>query len=100
MPAIEVTTDHKKAPMFDTTTLLKQRFAALRTRAEFFSLRHVRQSSQHLSVRKNVAEPPSLSRDEGVMLTVRLKGVEAYAATADLSQQGLQLALQQAEELA
>ncbi|UVJ43726.1 TldD/PmbA family protein [Pseudomonas sp. LS1212] len=86
--------------MFDTTALLKQRFAALRSRAEFFSLRHVRQSSQHLSVRKNVAEPPSLSLDEGAMLTVRFNGVEAYAATGDLSQQGLQLALQQAEDLA
>ncbi|MBI3904093.1 MAG: TldD/PmbA family protein [Pseudomonas fluorescens] len=50
-----------------------------------------------MSVRKNVAEPPSLSRDEGAMLTVRVNGVEAYAATNDLSQQGLQAALERAE---
>ncbi len=46
--------------MFDFHPQLKQRFAALRTGAEFFSLRYVRESGQYLSVRKNVAEPPSL----------------------------------------
>jgi predicted Zn-dependent protease len=45
-------------------------------------------------VRRNVAEPP-FSQDEGAMLTVRV-GVEAYAATADMSQSGLQRALEQA----
>jgi predicted Zn-dependent protease len=86
--------------MFDFSAQLKQRFAALRSRAEFFSLRYVRQTSQHLSVRKNVAEPPHLSSDEGAMLTVRINGVEAYAATSDLSQRGLQSALEQAEQQA
>ena len=83
--------------MFDFYPQLKQRFAALRTRAEFFSLRYVRESGQYLSVRKNVAEPPSFMHDQGAMLTVRLKGVEAYAATNDLSQAGLQAALERAE---
>lgn len=86
--------------MFDSTALLQRRFAALRTRSEFFSLRHVRQSSQHLAVRKNIAEPPSLSSDEGVMITVRVNGVEAYAATGNLSQTGLQQALEHAESQA
>ncbi|WP_085580704.1 MULTISPECIES: TldD/PmbA family protein [unclassified Pseudomonas] len=86
--------------MFDFHPRLKQRFAALRTGAEFFSLRYVRESGQYLSVRKNVAEPPSLRRDEGAMLTVRVNGVEAYAATNDLSQQGLQAALDRAEQQA
>ncbi|WP_281211729.1 TldD/PmbA family protein [Pseudomonas fulva] len=86
--------------MFDSSTLLRQRFAALRSTADLFSLRHVRQSHQALSVRRNVAEPPALSQDEGAMLTVRINGVEAYAATADLSQSGLQRALEQAENLA
>ncbi len=86
--------------MFDSTALLQRRFAALRTHAEFFSLRHVRQSSQHLAVRKNIAEPPSLSCDEGVMITVRVNGVEAYAATGNLSQTGLQHALERAESQA
>jgi predicted Zn-dependent protease len=84
--------------MFDFSAQLKQRFAALQSRADFFSLRYVRQTSQHLSVRKNVAEPPHLSRDEGAMLTVRINGVEAYAATNDVSQRGLQAALEKAEQ--
>ena len=83
--------------MFDFYPQLKQRFDALRTRAEFFSLRYVRESGQYLSVRKNVAEPPSFSHDQGAMLTVRLRGIEAYAATNDLSQAGLQAALDRAE---
>ena len=83
--------------MFDFYPQLKQHFAALRTRAEFYSLRYVRESGQYLSVRKNVAEPPSFKHDQGVMLTARVKGVEAYAATNDLSQAGIQAALDQAE---
>ena len=86
--------------MFDSIALLRQRFAALRSTAELFSLRHVKQSHQALSVRRNVAEPPLFSQDEGAMLSVRVNGVEAYAATADLSQAGLQRALEQAEALA
>ena len=86
--------------MFDSSALLRQRFAALRSTAELFSLRHVKQSHQALSVRRNVAEPPLFNQDEGAMLTVRINGVEAYAATADLSQAGLQRALEQAEALA
>ena len=78
--------------MFDFCAQLKQRFAALQSTAQFFSLRYVKQTSQHLSVRKNVPEPPRLSTDEGAMLTVRVDGVEAYAATNDLSQRGLQTA--------
>lgn len=86
--------------MFDSSALLRQRFAALRSTAELFSLRHVKQSHQSLSVRRNVAEPPYFSQDEGAMLSVRVNGVEGYAATADLSQSGLQRALEQAEALA
>ena len=86
--------------MFDSSALLRQRFAALRSTAEFFSLRHVKQSSLSLSVRRDVAEPPFLHDDQGAMLSVRIRGVEAYAATADLSQSGLQRALERAESLA
>ena len=83
--------------MFDFCAQLKQRFAALQSTAQFFSLRYVKQTSQHLSVRKNVPEPPQLRTDEGAMLTVRIDGVEAYAATNDLSLRGLQAALERAE---
>ncbi len=64
---------------------LKHRFAALRSRAEFHSLRYVQRSGEYLSVRRNVSEPPHFSQDRGAMLCVRLNGVEAYAATNDLA---------------
>ena len=86
--------------MFDFYPQLKRCFAALHTRAEFHSLRYVRESEQFLSVRKNVAEPPYYSQDQGVMLTARVNGVEAYAATHDLTPAGLQAALERAEQLA
>jgi len=86
--------------MFDFTAVLQQRFAALHGSAEYFSLRYVRQNSQYLSVRKHIAAPPGATLDEGAMLTVRINGVEAYAATADLSQRGLQAALERAEQQA
>ncbi|MBD8492894.1 TldD/PmbA family protein [Pseudomonas syringae] len=86
--------------MFDFHATLTQRFAALRSQASFFSVRHVRRTHQHLSVRRNVAQPLALGLDEGVMITVRLAGVETYAATHDLSQRGLQAALERAEQLA
>ncbi len=79
---------------------LKHRFAALRSRAEFHSLRYVQRSGEYLSVRRNVNEPPHFSQDRGAMLCVRLNGVEAYAATNDLSAAGLQAALEQAERQA
>ncbi|WP_028631227.1 TldD/PmbA family protein [Metapseudomonas resinovorans] len=79
---------------------LRQHFAALTTRAEFHSLRIVRQTAEQAMLRRGVAEPPSLSQDLGAMLSVRLAGVEAYAATADLSPAGLQRALNKAEALA
>ncbi len=78
----------------------RQRFAALKTRADVHSLRIVRQRSEQTMVRRGVAEPPSLGLDMGAMLSVRVAGVEAYAATADLSPAGLQRALDKAEELA
>ena len=86
--------------MFDHHATLKKHFSALRTTAEFFSLRYVRESGHYLSVRKNVAAPPHLNHDEGAMLTVRVNGVETYAATHDISLPGLQAALERAEQQA
>ncbi len=79
---------------------VRQDFAALTTRAEFHSLRLVRQTGEHCMMRRGVAEPPSLTQDMGAMLSVRLAGVEAYAATSDLGVAGLQRALDSAEALA
>lgn len=41
---------------------LKHRFAALRSRAEFHSLRYVQRSGEYLSVRRNVNEPRTSAR--------------------------------------
>lgn len=76
---------------------LKQQFSTLRSRADFHALRIVRQSGEHCQVRRNVAEPPFFSSDLGAMLSVRIGGIEAYAATSDLSTAGLQRALDLAE---
>ncbi|MBT8765314.1 TldD/PmbA family protein [Metapseudomonas boanensis] len=79
---------------------LKQHFAALTTHAEFHALRIVRQTGEHCSLRRNVPEPPAFTDDLGAMLSVRIAGVEAYAATSDLSLAGLQRALEAAERQA
>ncbi len=86
--------------MFEAFATLKQHFAALHSDADYWSLRYVREDHQQLAMRKQVAEPPRFSRDQGAMLSVLIAGVEAYAATSDLSRQGLQAALQRAETLA
>jgi predicted Zn-dependent protease len=53
-----------------------------------------------VSVRNGRQEPLSLSSSRGAMVTVYHQGACAYAATADLSEQGLAKALDRATELA
>ncbi len=86
--------------MFAFSETLQRRFAALHSTADFWSLRHVRETTERYRVRRNVALAPSFSDDAGAMLSVRIAGVEAYAATSDLSLAGLQAALDKAEQLA
>ncbi|TBV07649.1 TldD/PmbA family protein [Phytopseudomonas dryadis] len=86
--------------MFAFSETLQRRFAALQSTADFWSLRHVRETTEHYWVRRHVAQAPSFGDDAGAMLGVRIAGVEAYAATSDLSQAGLQAALDKAEHLA
>ncbi|HEY1028718.1 MAG TPA: TldD/PmbA family protein [Pseudomonas sp.] len=86
--------------MFALADTLQHRFAALKSSADFWSLRHVQESRESYWVRRRVAQAPSFVDDAGAMLTVRIAGVEAYAATSDLSQTGLQAALERAEALA
>ena len=86
--------------MFALSDTLKRRFAALKSTADYWSLRHVRESRESYWVRRRVAQAPSFVDDAGAMLTVRIAGVEAYAATSDLSQAGLQAALEHAEQMA
>ena len=86
--------------MFALSDTLQRRFAALKSSADFSSLRHVHETRASYSVRRHVAQAPSFVDDSGAMLTVRIGGAEAYAATSDLSQAGLQAALERAEQMA
>lgn len=86
--------------MFALSDTLQRRFAALKSTADFWALRHVQEGRESYWVRRRVAQAPSFSLDGGAMLTVRIAGVEAYAATSDISQCGLQDALERAEAIA
>src|SRR5450755_3135947 len=71
-------------------------FAHLDCAADFWSLRMVDERAENYCVRKNVAQPPSMSLDSGAMLTVYAGGGYGYAATSDTSRAGLQAALDRA----
>ncbi|MCQ4319742.1 TldD/PmbA family protein [Stutzerimonas stutzeri] len=86
--------------MFDAFESLKARVSALRSEADFWSLRHVKSQTVNLGVTKSTPLPLQTVFDEGVMLTAQVGGFEAYAATSDLSSEGLQRTLAQAERLA
>ena len=75
---------------------IRQRFEQLRCDSAFWSLRYVDERSRYFCVRQDVPEAPSLERDLGAMLTVYDAGGYGYAATADLSVSGLQVALDRA----
>jgi predicted Zn-dependent protease len=71
-------------------------FAALKSSASFWSLRYKEENTESLAVRDDVAEPPRIASDRGVMLTAMVAGGCGYAATSDLSPAGLQGALDRA----
>jgi predicted Zn-dependent protease len=75
---------------------LQNDFKALRCTADFWSLRMVEERAENYCVRKNIAQPPSLTLDSGAMLTVYADGGYGYAATGDTSRAGLQAALDRA----
>lgn len=64
--------------------------------ADFWSLRYVEETSETYAVRKNVAQPFSASTDRGVMATVYANGGYGYAATGDVSLEGVREALARA----
>ena len=66
----------------------------------FISLRLVEQQSQSLAVTRNIIEPPSLRHTCGVMVCVQIEGQQAFAATSDISESGLQQALERARHIA
>jgi predicted Zn-dependent protease len=86
--------------MISSADALRQTFHQLRGAGDFWSLRMVDETADVYAVRKNVPQPPAMSRDRGAMLTVWADGGSGYAATSDLSRSGLQAALDRAAEWA
>ena len=82
------------------TTSFEATFKRLIPAVDFCSMRFVEETSEQLSVRQNVAEPPQSMRDCGVMITVIDKGGYGYAATSDLSESGLRAAIARAHQWA
>ncbi|VWC62363.1 peptidase C69 [Burkholderia lata] len=66
---------------------------ALRSDADFWSLRIVDETIDEHAVRNDVAQPFSRTRERGAMLTAWAGTGAGYAATPDLSPAGLQAAL-------
>jgi predicted Zn-dependent protease len=67
---------------------------------DFWSVRHVVERSEQLSVRQDIAEAPWRQTDAGAMVSVVHGGALGYAATSDLSEGGLRQAFAKATELA
>jgi len=64
--------------------------------ADFCSIRYVCERDEHLAVRQDVPQPTGRSRDEGAMVTVVAGGGLGYAATSDLTDDGLARAARRA----
>jgi predicted Zn-dependent protease len=79
---------------------LEKRFRRVLPKADFCSLRFVRERDEMLSVRRDVPEPVQRRDDMGAMLTVLDGGGMGYAATSDLSLSGLKAAAGRALEWA
>ncbi len=76
---------------------LEDRLSALLPRdADYASARHVIEHGSRLAVRNGVVEPINTSHDEGVMFSVWHHGGVGYAATSDLSDEGLRGAVENA----
>ncbi|MFQ5655631.1 MAG: TldD/PmbA family protein [Planctomycetota bacterium] len=75
---------------------LRETFDRIRPRADWCSLRVVRDSHERLAVRRNVVQPVRVTEDEGAMVTVLHRGGIGYGATSDLSVEGLHQAAHEA----
>lgn len=71
-------------------------FQSLVADTQGWSIRIVDEDRLHLNVRQGVVEPPQLHCSRGAMITVFKANGVGYAATADLSESGLQSALDEA----
>ena len=79
---------------------IKELFAALRSSAPFWSLRCHEEKRESHAMRQDTLEPSRVSLDRGAMLTALTEGGYGYCATSELSQAGLQNALDRATQWA
>ena len=95
MSALPTTIAHGAA-----TDPMLELFGRLAADVEFFAVRLVEEDSETISVRKGVPQPFTRRIDRGAMVTVIDRGAYGYAATSDLSVEGLQAALDNAADWA
>src|SRR5262245_3910822 len=79
---------------------LSELFRRLRSSAPSWSLRYHEEKRESHAMRQDTLEPPRLSLDRGAMLTAVTEGGYGYCVTSDLSQAGLQTALDRATQWA
>ena len=81
--------------------VIEKRFAEVKPAdVDFCSLRWMRGGSERVSVRHGVLQPVVSGEDQGAMVTIINGGGMGYAATSDLSVEGLRRAVGQAREWA
>jgi predicted Zn-dependent protease len=71
---------------------IAERFAAVAPACDHWSVRVVRQKSEHLSVTRGVPDPIHVGDDLGVMVSVVAGGALGYGATSDVTTRGLERA--------
>ncbi len=79
-----------------TRAAIESLFREIVPSTEFCTLRLVQQQSEALAVRRGVVQPVHTSSDVGAMLTVIDGGGLGYAATSDLTRDGLRAAAERA----
>ena len=77
---------------------IEKYFQELMPTVEFISLRFINETSEKIEVRKDKLQPLSCNYDQGVMITISHEGGTGYAATSNLSRQGIQDAIQLAQK--
>jgi predicted Zn-dependent protease len=77
--------------------VLQERFRRILPQADFVSLRYVDERAQTVLMRQGVLQPITLARDTGAMITVMDRGGLGYAATSDLTEDGLRRAAERAK---
>lgn len=79
---------------------LQSRVHALNPQVDFWSVRLVENSSESLSVRQGILNPPYQGFEKGLFVTVVNAGGVGYAATPDLTRGGVEAVFERAREWA